>query len=265
MIDSLGKKKRLNKIFRENGRTFMVPIDDLLICGPENHLLNFEQKIELFDQLPIDAVLGYPGIFQQFYKYLKNKSWIFNLTTSTKYNNYTYKMQSLSLQNAIYNGADAVAVHVNISAPNENEMIRTLGNVSCECQNLGIPLMAIMYVRRPSSNNDDNYEKLKKDNNEQYVSMVAHACRIAVELGADIIKTSYTGSVDGFKRVIKASGNTHIIISGGEIIAEDEATNNVLGALKAGCSGICFGRNFFVRDDIVDFSRKVNNYIEDGR
>lgn len=264
MIDSLGKRKRLNKIFKDNGRTFMVPIDDLLISGPENHLSDFEQKVLLFDKLPIDAVLGYPGFFYQFHESLRNKAWIFNLTTSTKFNNYTYKMQSLSLKNAIYNGADAVAVHVNISSPNENEMIKTLGSVSCECQSLGIPLMAIMYVRHPSQNNDDNYENLKRDDNDQYVSMVAHACRVAVELGADIIKTSYTGTPEGFKKVIKTAGNVPIIISGGDIVSEDEALNNISGAISVGSSGVCFGRNFFARNDVVDFSRKVNMIIQNG-
>ena len=264
MIINLGKYKRLQKIFPNHGKSFIVPIDDLLICGTEQHLKHFDEQIPLFNTLPIDAVLGFPGVFNQFREALKEKAWIINLTTSTKLGVHTEKKLSLSLSNAIANGADAVAVHVNITSPSENEMIQTLGHISCECQAAGIPLMAIVYPRKPGKTQDDNYETLKEEQFESYIELVCHACRVAVELGADIIKTNYTGSTDSFKRVVRAAGGVPVVIAGGVVISENEIISNAQNALNAGASGVCFGRNFFARDDIASFSNKIDEVLHHG-
>ena len=265
MIINLGKFKRLEKIFPHEGKSFIVPIDDLLICGTEQHLKSFAEQIPLFNSLPIDAVLGFPGVFNQFRNELKDKAWIINLTTSTKLGVHTDKKLSLSLLNAIANGADAVAVHVNMTSPNENEMIQILGQISCECQTAGIPLMAIIYARKPGKTQDDNYEELKTNDNDAYTELICHACRVAVELGADIIKTNFTGSADSFKRVIRSAGGVPVVIAGGVVVSEDEIVNNARNAISAGASGVCFGRNFFARSDIKSFSKKINGVLHNGR
>jgi DhnA family fructose-bisphosphate aldolase class Ia len=118
--------------------------------------------------------------------------------------------------------------------------------------------MAIICARGVGSDGgDENYLKLKLENNEEYTNIVAHACRVAVELGADIIKTNFTGSTESFERVVYAAGNTPVIIAGGERVGEDGALENVRQAMKAGASGICFGRNLFYRDNILSFIEKV--------
>jgi len=265
MIGQLGKQKRLDRLFKTHGRSFIVPVDDLLITGAEHQLVKYKEKIPLISDLPVDAVLGYPGVFNQFYKELNNKTWILNLTTSTFRSEHTHKRLSLSLENAISVGCDAVAVHVNITDDNEGAMIQNLATASCECQRYGIPLMAIIYVRRlGAGGKDNNYLDLKGDNNSEYTRMVAHACRVAVELGADIVKTNYTGSSDSFLNVIYAAGDVPVIIAGGEKVSESEALFNIQNALEAGASGICFGRNFFYRDNIVSFSKKVRRLLDEN-
>ena len=54
-----------------------------------------------------------------------------------------------------------------------------------------MPLIAMMYPRGP------------KINDEKDPEVVAHAARLGAELGADIIKTNYTGDPDTFKEVVK--------------------------------------------------------------
>lgn len=158
MIAQLGKQKRLDRILSRNGKAFIVPMDDLLISGVENQLTNYHEKISMLGKLPINAVLGFPGAFYQFYHELQSKPWILNLTTSTIHSDHTNKRLSLTLKNAIATGCDAVAVHVNMTSPTEGKMIQNLAAVSCECQEHGIPLMAIIYARRPDGcGGDDNY------------------------------------------------------------------------------------------------------------
>lgn len=264
MILQLGKKKRLEQIFSNNGKAFIVPVDDLLISGADFQLKEYKEKISLLKDTYANAVLGYPGVFNQFYSELKEKSWIMNLTTSTFRSNHTDKKLSFKLKNAILLGCDAVAVHVNLTSPMEGEMIHNLATVSCECQEYGIPLMAIIYPRRAGVNSfDENYLDMKVNKNDEYTSLVSHACRVAVEIGADLIKTNYTGSVDSFERVIYTAGDIPVVISGGDQVTEHEAIQNIRGAFKAGASGICFGRNFFYRDNFISFSKEVTSIINE--
>ncbi|KPK78040.1 MAG: hypothetical protein AMJ89_01340, partial [candidate division Zixibacteria bacterium SM23_73] len=94
------------------------------------------------------------------------------------------KVQICSVDDAVRIGADAVSVHVNVGAPQEAQMLGTLGCVACECDSLGIPLLAMMYPRGP------------KIRDPHAVEVVAHAARLGAELGADIVKTNYTGDAD---------------------------------------------------------------------
>jgi len=77
-------------------------------------------------------------------------------------------------------------------------MLRAMGEVVRECEASGMPLLAIMYPRSESSAGDNNYDDLKRDDPKQYSQLVAHAARVAADLGADIIKTKYTGDPKRF-------------------------------------------------------------------
>jgi DhnA family fructose-bisphosphate aldolase class Ia len=264
MKTQLGKQKRLDRILGNNGKAFIVPIDDLLICGSDFQLMGYKEKIASLEDAPIDAVLGFPGVFEQFYGQLHNKPWILNLTTSTIRHEHTFKRLSGSIENAIAKGAEAVAVHVNVTSPAEGEQIRNLSEVSEQCDRFGIPLMAIVYARGVKDDGtDDNYLELRNKDNATYTALVSHACRIAVELGADIIKTNFTGSVESFAKVVYSAGSIPVVIAGGVQVDEEIALENVRNAMQAGASGICFGRNFFYRDDILTFSQKVKDIIHE--
>jgi DhnA family fructose-bisphosphate aldolase class Ia len=264
MIAQLGKQKRLDRILSHNGKTFIVPVDDLLINGTNQQLVDYMDKVPLLGKANISAVLGFPGVFNQFYAELKDKPWIINLTTSTTLSEHLHKRLSLSLKHAISMGCDAVAVHVNITSSCEGSMIQNLAAISCECQDYGIPLLAIVYARKEGSDGmDDNYLQMKNRDRERYTAIVSHACRVAVELGADIIKTNYTGDADSFQKVIYAAGSVPVVIAGGQQISEQESLDNVRGALQAGAAGICFGRNFFYRDNVLSFAEKVGEIINE--
>ncbi len=261
-VSSIGKKRRLNNIFDpSSGRTIIVPTDDLLLFGPKGHLVNYKEKIRLLKNTPINAILGFPGFFKEFQNDLLDKAWIMNLSISTTQNQHTYKKLAFPVEHALSLGADAVAVHVNISSPYENEMIENLANVAVKCDNFGIPLMAIIYARKPGLIGDDNYLDLKQNDPDKYTELISHVCRIGVEVGADIIKTNYTGSTTAFKKVIESSGNVPVVIAGGPETSEENALIMVQDSITAGASGVCFGRNTFSRDNIPSFIDSIRSIV----
>ena len=66
-----------------------------------------------------------------------------------------------------------------------------------------MPALAIAYPRKVHDDGkDDNYEIEKDTDINAYTQRVCRCVRTSVELGADIVKTQYTGSIQTFQRVI---------------------------------------------------------------
>jgi fructose-bisphosphate aldolase/2-amino-3,7-dideoxy-D-threo-hept-6-ulosonate synthase len=143
------------------------------------------------------------------------------------------KVQVCSVQEAVRLGADAVSVHVNVGAQDEDKMLIKLGKVADECEQLGMPLLAMMYPRGP------------KITNEHALEVVAHAARLGAELGADIIKTNYTGDVESFKHVIECCPVPVVIAGGPKAKTPTDILEMTADAMKAGSAGLSIGRNVF--------------------
>ena len=175
-MESIGKYRRLKRIFSHpSGRVVVVPLDDSLLAGPTNGLEDLVQKAELVAEAKPNAVIGFPGLARHCWKTLSPTPFILNISASTTRTTHTRKTLVGSVDQAIRMGADAVAVHVNISSRYETEMLHSLGVVSRECDLMGLPLMAIMYPRSEAVDGaDDNYSTLKEHSRDEYASLVAH-------------------------------------------------------------------------------------------
>ena len=138
-----------------------------------------------------------------------------------------------SVKEAIRLGADAVSLHINIGSKEEPNMLYKMGQVSDECNEWNIPLIAMMYPR------GDNIP------NPHDPSVVAHTARIGAEAGADIVKTVYTGDVDTFREVVKSCPVPIVIAGGPKSNTDTEILQMCQDAMRAGAIGVTFGRNIF--------------------
>lgn len=239
----LGRKIRLSRIFRPNGRTVIVPMDDALISGPVGQLERSDDLIRLSTQVGADAILAYPGTLSQI-EPQSTLGRIQNVTASTLMSSHTRKYLVGTIQQAVADGVDAVAVHINISSKFEHEMVTNFGSIVAEAQPYGLPVIAIVYPRKEwADGSDDNYEVMKKEDPKAYCTLVAHCTRIAAELGADTIKTQYTGSPESFAQVVRTACSVPIVIAGGPLLPWPELKSMVVGALEAGAAGVSVGRN----------------------
>lgn len=265
---SIGKTKRMNRLFPSQ-KGIIVPLDDNLISGTENGLCNIESKVRQIVSSEPNAILTYPGTLSLISKINDSIPTILNLTASTIRSQHTNKIQLFDVEQAIAFGVEAVAVHINISSKYENEMLKNLAPVKKSCDQFGIPLMLLIYPRREVFSKglwqDDNYSLLKIDDSIEYTKLVAHCVRIAYEIGADIIKTPYTGSVESFSDVVQAAAGTTLLIAGGEMKSDIDFLKMIKGAIDAGASGVCIGRNVFNRpntNNIINAVQKIifNNF-----
>ena len=96
------------------------------------------------------------------------------------------------------------------------------------------------------------------------VDVVAHAARLGAELGADIIKTNYTGDVDSFKEVVD-SCPVPVIIAGGPVMdTSKDVLQLVSDAISAGGAGLSIGRNVFQHQDPAKIVKALSAIVHNG-
>ena len=247
----LGKEKRMWNIFKGRGKCIIVPFDDNLISGITTNI-SYTEKVRTVVQSTPDAILTYKGTCGLICD--NSISRIVNISASTVNSNHTNKVLVSSVKGALALGADAVAVHINISSRYESEMLSQFGRVSEICDEYGMPLFALAYPRKEhidesGTMTDDNYLSLKNSNPDEYTELVCKCVKIAFELGADIIKTQYTGSEDSFRKVVAAANGVPVVIAGGPYMKIDDLFATIYDATRAGASGVSIGRNVFNRED----------------
>jgi len=231
-----GKKRRLKRIFRDDNRTVIVPMDHGVTVGPVTGLVNMQEITNKLLQGGIDAVILHRGVA----KHVDTGAagLIIHLSGITKLgpdpNN---KVQVCSVEEAVRIGADAVSVHVNVGAEQENKMLAKLGRVADDCDKYGVPLLAMMYPRGP------------KIQNPHAEDVVAHAARLGAELGADLVKTNYTGNAETFKKVVRSCYVPVIVAGGPKVETVREVLQMVHDSIKAGGAGLSIGRNVFQHEN----------------
>ena len=185
-----------------------------------------------------NAVLGHIGIPLYAHRgYGPDIGLILHLSGSTSLSpESNYKILVNTVLEAVKLGADGVSIHINLGTKTDPEMLKTLGEVSRECRYYGMPLLAMMYPR------GENIE------NEYDVEVVKIAARVAAELGADIIKTNWTGDPDSFKQVVEGC-MAPVIIAGGEKVGLREILEIAKQSIDVGGAGIAYGRNIFQSSD----------------
>ena len=251
---SIGKQVRLTRIADKifyTKRFVLIPIDHGVTVGPITGIVNAKQTIDLVAKGGATAVVLHKGLVAPEYGGSgRNIGLVVHISASTALGTTTHKKVLVSsVEEVIKLGGDAVSVHVNIGAETESEMLFDLGTVSESCNNWGMPLLAMAYPRGP------------KVKDEYGVDVVKHAARVAAELGADIVKTNYTGSEESFKEVVR-SCPVPVLIAGGPKIDSDKALFTMIrGAMDAGASGVSIGRNVFQHKDVVAITRAISKIV----
>lgn len=251
----IGKSIRMERIMdRNTGTTVIVPMDHGVTVGPIRGLTNMRETINAVAEGGANAIVIHKGLVGVGHRGIgKDLSLIVHLSGSTKIaSDPNSKGMVCTVEEAIKLGADAVSVHINLGAEDENSMLKDLGWVAKVAMEWGIPLLAMMYTRGP------------KVENEYDVKLVKHAARVGAELGADIVKVPYTGSPESFKEVVEGCF-VPVVIAGGEKMDTDkDILKMVKGAMAAGGAGVSIGRNVFQHKNPSKIVQAISKVVHDG-
>ncbi|MBY9005534.1 MAG: 2-amino-3,7-dideoxy-D-threo-hept-6-ulosonate synthase [Candidatus Lokiarchaeota archaeon] len=237
---NLGKNIRMERILdRKSRRAIIVPMDHGMTIGAIQGLEDMAKMVDKVSMGGANAVLMHSGmVIAGHREYGKDIGLIIHLSGATTLApDPNKKVIVCSVERALKIGADACSIHINIGADNEPEMLQDAKLIVESCREWGMPLLAMMYPRG------------KKIDDENDAKVVNIAVRVGAELGADIVKTNYTGDIDSFKYIIK-SVHTPVIIAGGpKMDTTKELLQMLYDSIQAGGAGVAFGRNVFQAKD----------------
>jgi class I fructose-bisphosphate aldolase len=214
-------------------------MDHGVSSGPIYGIINLRDAIDRVVRGGANAIVEHKGMVRPGHRRSgKDIGLIIHLSASTSLSPHpNTKTLVCTVEEALRLGADAVSIHVNIGDEMERQMLNDFGLVSRRAQDWGMPLLAMIYPRG---------EKIA---NEYDPKVLGHAARLGAELGADIVKISYSGSAESFTEVVNGCP-VPVVIAGGEKMESDrEILEMVRGAMDAGGAGVSIGRNVFQHDD----------------
>ena len=239
-MSQIGKNIRIDRIMnRQTKRTVIIPMDHGVTLGPVHGLHKMNEAVDAVARGGANAVVLHKGIIQAGYRgYGSDIGLIMHMSASTNLGpDPANKVSVADVDEAIKLGADAVSVHINVGSKTEPDQLAFLGRTAKICREWSIPLLAMMYPRG---------EKIR---NEFDVEVVAHAARVGAELGADVIKTNYTGSIESFREVVRGCPMPVVMAGGPKTETHEEFFRMVHDSVKAGGCGVSAGRNVFQADD----------------
>ena len=252
-MGSIGKGIRLRRVF-SGEKALVVAMDHGVSSGPVQGLEDIRKAVANVAKGGATAVVLHKGVVRFAKDYLgEGLGLILHLSASTSLGTRpNRKVLVTQVDEAIGYGADAISVHVNVGGSDDDVMLADLGATASACIRFGMPLLAMMYPRG---------ENIK---NPYDIEVVKHVARVGAELGADVVKTVYTGSPETFKEVVRSCPVPVLVAGGPKLDSDRAAFEMVAGALAGGAMGVSIGRNIFQAKDPIGMTRAFARMIFDG-
>lgn len=249
------KERRMRRIFQSDGKAFIVAMDHAGAMGVLPGLENPGKTLELVVSAGADAILTTYGVATRFATEMGSAGLI--LRADGGGTSLAKERGGMSLVydalDALRIGADAVGVMGMPGSRFEAETLPYLSALVGQCQEWNLPVMA----ETLPGGFEDPATMWTPEN-------IGFACRIGAELGADFIKTQYSGDKESFRRIVDTTYVPIVILGGGKIKNEKDLLTVVYDALQAGAKGVAIGRNIYQHSHPDKITRAIAAVIHDG-
>ncbi|WP_226040300.1 2-amino-3,7-dideoxy-D-threo-hept-6-ulosonate synthase [Natrinema sp. DC36] len=244
-----GTDARLERIGTD-GSYVIVPMDHGITMGAVQGLKDIESTIDGVTSGGADAVLTQKGVAPRVHDNKNGRGYIVHLNGSTTIGpDEEDKRMTGTVEEAIRVGADAVSFHINVGSDREPDQLTQLSEVTETAERFGMPVLAMAYARGPGVDPEDP-------------EALGHAVRLAEELGADIVKTGYSGDAESFQHVVEST-RLPVVIAGGSKGTDRQTIEMVRGVMDAGGAGVSMGRSIFQHEDPEAIARAVAGVVHD--
>jgi putative autoinducer-2 (AI-2) aldolase len=244
-----GMRNRLSRLIKPDGHCQFLPIDHGYFQGPTRCLERPGDTIR--DLLPYaDGLFVTRGVLRSSVDPDGNTPIILRVSgaTSVVGQDLANEVVTTSIEEIIRLNVAAVGLSVFVGSDYEKESLENLALLVNDCEDYGIPVMAVTAVG--------------KELEKRTARFLALSCRIAAELGARIVKTYYCA--EDFDKVVNGCPVPVVIAGGPKCETELEVFEFVYDGMGKGAIGVNLGRNVWQNPHPVAMMRALNGVIHDG-
>jgi len=243
-----GKSIRVRRLVDPRaGTSLLVPLDHSLADGPIASARRLREIVETVAAGGADAVLVHKGRVRFLpLAAFRSVALVVHLNGITRHAPDTNaKVLLAEVEEAVALGADAVSIHINMGSDSEARQLADLARAAEGCDRWGVPLLAMVYPRGPRVTDATRPE------------LVSHAANVAADLGADLVKIPYTGSVRSMAEVVRDCP-IPVLTAGGAPLGDDDLLVKLVDDVMAtGALGVAMGRNVFESGDVGRTVRRL--------
>lgn len=265
-----GKRARLHRLLFEhgpgNGTLMFLPIDQGIEHGPRDFFPNPDSKdpeyqFRLAVEANYTAIACQIGFATKYWPDYAGRTGLIlkiNGKTDIPSSSHSFSTLNASVEDAVRLGADAVGYTLYVGSPRQDEDLLQLKAVREDCDRYGMPLVIWAYPRG---------EALDKKGGQSTFYAIDYAARMAMEMGADIVKLNMpkidpekdkltpapyneldVTQEEAIRQCVESAGRALVVLSGGSRMDDDELLGQTRMIMEAGGSGVIYGRNVWQRD-----------------
>jgi fructose-bisphosphate aldolase, class I len=265
-----GKRARLRRLLFEfgpgHGTLMLLPIDQGIEHGPRDFFPNPASKDPEY-QFRLAAEAGYSalacqiGLAEKYYPdYAGQVPLILKVNAKTDIppSDRAFSSCNASVEDAVRLGADAVGYTLYVGSPRQDEDLAQLRTVRADCDRYGMPLVVWAYPRG---------EAIEKKGGQTSFYAIDYAARMAMEMGADVVKLNFpkfdpekdkdqpapynemdVSPEEAVRQIVESAGRSLVVLSGGSKTDDETVLSHTRTIVQAGGSGVIFGRNVWQRE-----------------
>jgi fructose-bisphosphate aldolase / 2-amino-3,7-dideoxy-D-threo-hept-6-ulosonate synthase len=176
--------------------------------------------------------------------------------TASRGGNPYQEVLTTSIERSLELGADAVVALIPFAPENEPDVIALTALLGEACGRWGMPFIAEAEYPNSYYGTEDFAESWG-------VPYLKRSARLCVELGADIVKSNWTGSAETFAEIVE-SVPVPVVVAGGSRVSDLDLLQNLSAAREAGAIGCSVGRNIFQHAAPERMVRAIAAVFKDG-
>ena len=255
-----GAELRMGRLFnRESGRSFMAAFDHGLTLKVPPEAGRALEIVEKLVSCEPEGIFISPGMLSRSGHLFAFKGapapilradWAF-LDERVEHLGEQYRVLCTP-QDAAALGAEAVVMYLILGVADGAvvaDNAQAVAGGAREAHRVGLPLI-VETVLWGSSISD-----------QRDPDLLAFGCRMAAELGADVIKTEYTGDPETFAPVVEGCPAPVLVLGGPKTDSEEDLVETTRGAMEAGAKGVVYGRNIWQADDPARVAGAVREVV----
>jgi putative autoinducer-2 (AI-2) aldolase len=244
-----GIRNRLSRLIREDGHCQYLPIDHGYFQGPTRCLERPGETIR--ELLPYaDGLFVTRGVLRSAVDPDVETPIILRVSggTSVIGQDLANEVITTSIKEIVRLNVAAVGLSIFVGSDYERQTLENLALLINDCEDYGIPVMAVTAVGKELEKRTARY--------------LALSCRIAAELGAKVVKTYYCD--EDFDKVTNGCPVPIVIAGGPKCETEMEVFEFVYDGMQKGAIGVNLGRNVWQNPHPVAVMRALNSIIHDN-